>query len=254
MTSKASTSYRRAVLGMSSGSVDRHMLQAAAEFARLLELEMLGVFIEDQSLIDLAGLPFTRELRMPGHEWRMMEPQRVDDELRAAAQQAARLFQREIKSQGLACRFEVRRGSPVTLASKVAQATDVLILAEPAAFDLLAPGSEPARQAAEASAAAVLLLPRTGMPRHGPVAAVAASRSDACFELATRIAAGTGEKAFAIPPVEPASSAALMESLQRALGGRHERLLVLRRHETMPKEMLLDVATRRKTPVLALAS
>ncbi|MGD9879732.1 MAG: hypothetical protein AB7U95_06300, partial [Reyranella sp.] len=169
MTSKASTSYRRAVLGMSSGSVDRHMLQAAAEFARLLELEMLGVFIEDQSLIDLAGLPFTRELRMPGHEWRMMEPQRVDDELRAAAQQAARLFQREIKSRGLACRFEVRRGSPVTLASKVAQATDVLILAEPAAFDLLAPGSEPARQAAEASAAAVLLLPRTGMPRHGPV-------------------------------------------------------------------------------------
>jgi hypothetical protein len=254
MTSTASPSYRRAVLGMATGGVDRHVLRGAVEFARLLQLEVLGVFIEDQSLIDLAALPFTRELRLPGHEWRMMEPQRVDDELRAAARQAARLFQREVESQGLACRFEVCRGNPVALASSVVQASDVLILAEPAAFDLLAPGSGSAHREAEAAAAAVLLLPRSGMPRHGPVAAVSAGPSDACFELAARIAAATGEEALAIPPVEPASPVALMESLQRALGPRHERLLVLRRDPAMPREMALEVASRRKTPVLVLAS
>jgi hypothetical protein len=253
VTRKASTSFRRAVLGMTTGGVDRHVLQAAGEFARLLELEMLGVFIEDQALIDLAALPFARELRLPECEWRILEPQRVDDELRAAAQQAGRLFRREIESQGLTCRFEVRRGNPVTLASNVVRATDVLILAEAAAVDLVGPGREAARQAAEASAAAVLLLPRSGMPRHGPVAAVAASRSDPCFELAARIATATGEKALAIPPVEPATSAALMESLQRVLGSKRERLLVLRRDAKMPTEMFLEVASRRQTPVLVAA-
>jgi len=245
--------YRRAVLGMATGSVDRHVIQAAAEFARLLELEMLGVFIEDQSLIDLAARPFARELRLPGYEWQALQPHRVDDELQAAARQASRLFQQEIESRGLTCRFEVRRGNPVTLVSNVAQATDVLILAEPTEFDLVAPGGKAARQAAESSAAAVLLLPRSGMPRHGPMVAVAASRSDACLELAAHIAAAMGEKAFAIPPVEPASSTALMESLQRLLGPQHERLLILRREATMPTEVLMEVAIRRKTPVLILA-
>ena len=52
-----------------SGSVDRDTLRAAAEFARLLQLEMLGVFIEDRALLGLGALPFARELRLPGHDW-----------------------------------------------------------------------------------------------------------------------------------------------------------------------------------------
>jgi hypothetical protein len=239
---------------MAAGSVDRQMLQAAAEFARLLELEMLGVFIENQSLIGVAALPFARELRLPDYGWQMLEPQRLDDELRAAALQAGQLFQREIESQGVTCRFEVRRGDPVTLASNVAQANDILIVAEPAAFDPLAPGGEPARRAALSSAAAVLLLPRSGMPRHGPVAAMAASRSDACLELAARIAAATGEQAVVIPAVEPVAPAALVKSLQLTLGFRHERLLVLPRGGTLPDDMLLQVAARRGTPILVLAT
>lgn len=63
-----------------------------------------------------------------------------------------------------------------------------------------------------------------------------------------------GEKALAIPPVEPATSAALTGSLQRVLGPEHERLLVLRREAAMPTEALLEVATGRKTPVLVVAS
>lgn len=239
---------------MATGSVDRHVLRAAAEFARLLELEMLGVFIEDQSLIDLAALPFTRELRLPGYEWQVLEPRRVDEELRAAARQAARLFAREVEAQGLTCRFEVRRGNPATLASSVAQATDVLILAEPATFDLDGPRGKPGRQAAEESAAAVLLLPRSGMPLLGPVVAVAASRLDASFELAARIATVTGEEALTIEPVGAATSAALMESLDRKLGAQHERLLILRREAAVPIDELLEVAARRRTPVLVLAS
>jgi hypothetical protein len=254
LTSTASLPYRRAVLGMAAGSVDRQMLQAAAEFARLLELEMLGVFIENQSLIGLAALPFARELRLPGYGWHVLDRQRLDDELRAAALQAGQIFQREVASRGVTCRFEVHRGDPVTLASNVAQASDILIVAETVAFDPHAPGGEPAQRAALASAAAVLLLPRSGMPLHGPVAAVAAGQPDACLEVAARIAASTGEQALALPPLEPVSSAALAESLQRVLGLRRERLLVVPRQAAMPSEILLQLAARRQTPILVLAS
>ena len=80
MTIDALSPYRRAVLGMGIGNIDRDMLREAAEFARLLELDMLGVFIEDPSLIELAALPFARELRLPGHDWQALEPQRVGSE------------------------------------------------------------------------------------------------------------------------------------------------------------------------------
>lgn len=253
MTSKASSRYRRAVLGLGTGSIDRDMLRAAGEFARLLELEMLGVFIEDRSLLGLAALPFARELRLPGYDWQTLEPQRVGEELRAAAQQAERLLQQEIASQGVTCRFEVRPGDWATLASDVAQTDDVLIVMEPVALDALALRSEPARRAALASVAAVLLLPRSGMPRHGPVAAVAAGPSDPCFALASRIAAAAGEEAFAIPG-EAASTATLLASLQRVLGPPHERLLILPRRATMSEGMPQEIAGLRKVPVLVVTA
>lgn len=113
--------YRRAVLGMGAGGVDRRMLRTAAEFARLLDLEMLGLFIEDRSLLALAALPFARELRLPGHDWRALEVQVIGDELRAAALRARKLFEEEIEPQGIAYSFEVQRGDPAILSSNVAR-------------------------------------------------------------------------------------------------------------------------------------
>lgn len=250
MTTDSRPPYRRAVLGMGIGNVDRDMLRGAAEFARLLELDMLGVFIEDRSLIELAALPFARELRLPGHDWQTLEPQRVGDELRAAAEQARRLFRQEVESQGLACSFEVHSGNPAALASGVTQTTDVLIVMEPLAVDRLAPGWEPARRAALESAAAVLLLPRSGMPRRGPVAAVAASPSDVCFQLAAHIAKAAGEQVFAIPPGDQLSARALLASLNRVLGPHRERLLVLPREAAMHDETNLEMARLRDVPIL----
>lgn len=253
MTSKTSSRYHRAVLGLGTGGIDRYMLRAAGEFARLLELEMLGIFIEDRSLLGLAALPFSRELRLPGHHWQNLEPQRVGDELRAAAQRAQQLFRQEIASQGVACRFEVRPGDPTTVAGDVAQPGDILILGEPTAIDALASAGEPARRAALSSAAAVLLLPRSGMPPRGPVAALATGPSDSCFELALRIADAAGEQAVPIPG-EPASTATLLRSLQLALGPRRERLLILPRRATMNDEVPQEVATLRKVPVLVVSA
>ena len=252
MTSKASSRFRRAVLGLGPGGIDRQILRAAGEFARLLELEMLGIFIEDRSLLGLSALPFSRELRLPGHDWQALEPQRVGDELRAAAQQAQQLFWQEIASQGVACRFEVRPGDPATVAGDVAQTSDILIVVEPMATDALTSGSKPAQRALS-SAAAVLLLPSSGMPRRGPVAAVATGPSDTCFELASRIANAAGDQAVTIA-AEQASTATLLHLLQRALGPHRERLIILPRSATMNDDVPQEVASLRKVPVLVVTA
>lgn len=244
--------YRRAVLGMGAGGVDRDVLRTVAEFARLLHLEMLGLFIEDRSLLALAALPFARELRLPGHAWRALEVQGIGDELRAAALRARKLFEEEFEPQGIAYSFEVQRGDPAILSGSLARATDILIVVQPHAAEMLASGWEPTRWAAATSAAAVLLLPRSGMPRRGPIAAIAASNSDPSFQLAARLAAAMGEKALAIPSGDPACSAALLASLHRALGLHQERLLILPREAATPEELPLELAGRRRVPILIM--
>ena len=249
---KGPPAYRRAVLGMGAGGVDRHMLRTAAEFARLLDLEMLGLFIEDRSLLALAALPFARELRLPGHDWRALEVQGIGDELRAAALRARKLFEEEIEPRGIAYSFEVHRGDPAILSGNVTRPTDILIVVEPDAAEMVASGWEPTPWAAATSAAAVLLLPRSGMPPRGPIAAIAASSSDPSFQLAARLAAATGEKALAIPSGDPASTAALLASLHRVLGLHQERLLILPRGAAMPDDLPLELAAQRRVPILIM--
>ncbi|MFO1160397.1 MAG: hypothetical protein U1E60_16280 [Reyranellaceae bacterium] len=250
---KESSPYRRAVLGMPTGGVDRHLLRAAAEFARLLELELLGVFMEDPALFSLATLPFARELRLPGHDWQALDLQRMGEELRAAADRERRLFEKELMAYGVACRFEVHRGDSATLARHVARASDILIVEEPMEIDTLAAGGDPARLSL-LSAATILLVPRTGMPQGGPVAAVVADPSDPCLRIASRIAAATGEKALAVPSVDQPSTAALLGSLRLALGPRRERLLVLPRQGITSDGMLLEIASQRRVPILVVGT
>ncbi len=238
---------------LDTGDVDRPTLRAAAEFARLLRLEILGVFIEDPSLLALASLPFARELRMPEYGWQALMPQRLDEELRVAGLRARERFREEIELRGLPGRFEVRRGDPATLTEAVAQPSDVLIVAaEPQAAGAFAPAHALVRRAALASAASLLLLPQTGMAGPGPVAAVVDSEAGPCFELASRIAAATGEVAIAVPRMDDSSSAALSASLAQALGPRGERLLVVPR-ELAALDALLSVAAERRIPVLLVA-
>jgi hypothetical protein len=237
---------------MGAGGVDRDVLRTVAEFARLLHLEMLGLFIEDRSLLALAALPFARELRLPGHDWRALEVQGISDELRVAALRTRKLFEEEIEPQGIAYSFEVQRGDPAILWGNVTRPTDILIVVEPDASEILASGWEPTRRATETSAAAILLLPRSGMPRRGPIAAVAASNSDPSFQLAARLAAAMGERALAIPSGDPASTAALLASLHRVLGLHQERLLILPREAAMPQELPVELAAQRRVPILIM--
>jgi hypothetical protein len=62
-------------------------MRCAAELAALLRLELLGLFLKEARLSELAALPFAREFRLPGG-WRKVEPEALVQDLDVAAQMA----------------------------------------------------------------------------------------------------------------------------------------------------------------------
>jgi hypothetical protein len=247
-------SYRRVILGMGPGSVDRLALRAASEFASLLELQMLGIFVEDATMLRLADLPFVRELRLPGRGWETLDPARLLDELRLAADQARRLFEQEVASRGVVSHFEVHRGDPSTLLSGLAQATDIVVAAEPAGTtDWSARPHTPAWRAVLASPAAVLWLPPSQGIGSGPVAVVAAGETEPVCLLASRIAAAAGEERVIVTPAGARSVRGIAVALGQALGRQRERLVILQRTvEDGLDDLPLRLARERGTPVLVV--
>ncbi len=181
--------YRRAVLGMGNRQCRPcAMLREAAEFARLLELDMLGVFIDDQSLIELAALAVCA--RAASSRARLAGARTQTRGQASCAPQPSRLagsFRQEIESQGVACSFEVHAGNPAAVASSVVQTTDVLIVMEPPAVECFAPGWESARRAALESAAAVAAAAALGHAAAWPGGSRGGQPSDVCFQLASHI-------------------------------------------------------------------
>ncbi len=170
---------RRLIVELCHGAADRQTLQIVAEFASVLELDLHGLFIEDEALMTLAELPFARELRLPTHEWQKLETGRIAAELQRAAQDAQRLLREAAEALGVRNAFEVRRGDPAATIAAVASGSDVIVVAEQTATPAggLAPAASRLHAAAHGSAASLLLLPgrqlpRRLLPRQGVVAAV----------------------------------------------------------------------------------
>ncbi len=247
--------YRRVVLPMGPGSIDRQMLRGAAEFARLLELEMLGIFVEDQTMLGLADLPFIRELRLPDHAWHSFDPQRMAADLRAAASEARHLFEQESAAHGLARSFEVRRGDPAAVPGAL-EGTDILVVAEPAAGgEGLTTAVRRVQRAALRSPVTVLFLPPSAARKTGPIALLAAGTSDPAFVLASHVAAATGEELVTVSSSEDVSPAGLIACFERDLRRAHERLVVMARGARgTSDEAPLQLAAARNVPVLVIES
>ncbi len=261
--------HQRIVLGIHHGATSDDLMQHAAEMARLLGVEMFGVFIEDEAVHALASMPFARELRMPSHEWHRIDPDRVAAEFRHAATTSKRLLDTVAQALGVRSSFEVRRGDPSGVVAELLCSSDIVVLAEPKrGSDGLTQSFLRAWRTACGSDASVLLLPPGRMRRRGPVVALLAGERG--LSTAAHIAGIAGETLVLLGPasqLETASASvalpadrvrgrALAEvtenALRFALGDGGERLLVLDRDglDAEQEAAVLRVAAGRGTPVL----
>lgn len=222
------TSYRRLLLDLRPGRLDRTALRAAAELARLLDVEILGVFVEDQSVVGAANLPFARELQLPARDWRPVNAERLAAELQAAAEHARRLLLREGEAAGIGCRFEVRRGDPATTIASLCSFHDIIAVAEPGeAIERLTDTAGRVRNAALSSEATVLLLPSRPSRSAGPIVVLIAAIDDPALAVAARLAATSQAPLVVVFAADGAPTSAAIHKASRAAGLPAERVEIL---------------------------
>ena len=84
---------KRILVALDASTHSLAALEAAAALAATLEAELLGLFVEDENLIHLAGLPFSQEVCAPSASRRQMSSDRMEQDLRLQAAQAQRALQ-----------------------------------------------------------------------------------------------------------------------------------------------------------------
>jgi hypothetical protein len=256
MSGQTPSAYRRLILELYHGAADAATMRSAAEFARLLDLDLHCLFIEDEALFALAELPFAREIRLPTHQWSPIDADTMAAELRQAAAETRRALDEIIRSVGVASAFEVLRGDPAACIAAVCQAGDIVVVAQPGPpIARTTHGIAQAQAAAHGSAAAVLLLPARFQPRRGPVVAVLADAVDASLDVACRIATAAGEGLALLLPetlAESGERAGVDAARQRAwtLGLRPERITVHRVRGAQAEDVLHALAGLRESLIV----
>jgi len=102
---------RKVVVALDAARHSPGMLDAAADLALRLGAELAGVFVEDVDLINLAGLPFARELGLRSAA-RQLDLATVEQELQLQAAAARRALIAVAERRHLQWSFRVRRGQP----------------------------------------------------------------------------------------------------------------------------------------------
>ncbi len=266
--------YRRLLLDLRHAGGDPAALSAMLGLARLLELDPLGIFIEDEDVYCLAGLPFARELCLPMGAWRALDPSRLADEMATLAEQARRALERASAEFGRPAQFTRLRGDPGALLAEQASEADIIALAASAAPAGMADAAmRRLEEAVLGTARTVLMLPPRLARTRGPVAAVISGAGAGELELAVRVAvtadepllllsaAGDQQTAEAIAAAEASGMAAARilvralaaptdKAILAGLAGATERLLVLPRARAGVR--LSPLAAARGIPILAV--
>lgn len=266
--------FKRLVLGLQPSAPGRAM-RLAVEFAGLLNLELLGLFLEDTRLQDLAGIPFAREFRFPGGGWHPIDFDRLSKDLELAASNAERLFANAARQLSTRWQFEVIRELTGETFGSVSRTGDIVMVVSSAN-----PAEHATRQfarlieAAFRSASAVMLVPPQTARKMGPIIAIAAAPNDPAIYTAAAVAIAAKEEAVIVQAylgdaggvvrelaaetglkiksitvgANVLSSPASLSSILRGLKGR---LLVLTR-SAAPHEAALSAGLFSGIPVLAV--
>ena len=208
---------RRIVVMLGSQGEADAALEAAAMLASATDARLAGLFVEDQELLDLAGLPAM--VAGPGGVGRLTL-ERMERALREEARTCHRLMAQMAGRAHVSFEFAIMRGDRRTLMGEVSLEGDLVlcqaILGGPAAAEIVAL----ARHSATAAAGVALIGPLTRL-RTGAVVAIddgdEAGRQTVA--LAARLAARRHEKLIVVALAETRKAAEPVIERARTIAG-----------------------------------
>ena len=136
--------YNRLVIGFNHHMECRSVLNFAAQVAQVAGVELAGVFVEDQELLDLARLPFSTEILPSSRQTRNLDSTSMEGELRAIALQMHDALRRLAEHTRSQYSFRTVRGHLLHALVAQAGAGDLLLL-RTADFPWRGAGPAPAR-------------------------------------------------------------------------------------------------------------
>lgn len=104
---------RRIVAGLDWRSRQPAMLLPLARLAGETRAELIGLFVEDVELLQIAALPFAREVGFPSAIRRELDVRRMERALQAIANDLKRACEATLGNMPVTWSFRVARGSRV---------------------------------------------------------------------------------------------------------------------------------------------
>lgn len=102
---------RRVAVTLDAFNVSIQALEQAVQLAERMGAQLEGIFVEDIDLIQIAGLPFLREVRSVSRSENLIDLARMEQELRVLARRAERLLSEQAARHNVVCSFRIWRGS-----------------------------------------------------------------------------------------------------------------------------------------------
>lgn len=128
MAQNGDTVIRRILVALDTSSRGAAAAQAATELAATMQAELLGLFVEDMNLLNLASLPFARELGLTSACSRPLDFDEIERAMRSQAAQVERLLARTAERRQLRWSFQVTRGQVVAEVLSAGQGMDLVVL------------------------------------------------------------------------------------------------------------------------------
>lgn len=120
---------RRVLVALDSSAASDATLELAAALAAATASELSGLFVEDQDLLRLAGLPFARETQLRRAMTRSLDPSSLLQDLRAQAAVVRAAMAKQAALHDLAWSFQVAQGRSEEAILLAAVAGDVIAMA-----------------------------------------------------------------------------------------------------------------------------
>ena len=120
------TSHSRVVVWLDPTAPQQDSLQVLAGLGATVEI--LGLFVEDISLIELSHLPVAREFTFEGPAAKLIDQQNVERQFRAHGNRMQKVFETAVRNIGAIHSFRVARGKLFAELLKVSTDCDTLVL------------------------------------------------------------------------------------------------------------------------------
>lgn len=125
-----SSHFGRVVVAIDASAPNVSALEIAARFADAMSSELVGLFVENVDLLNLASLPFSREVTVQTVTHRKLSPSEIERGYRGAAAIAKKALARLASERDLRWRFDVVRGHMTPEIVSAAKSCDLLVLSE----------------------------------------------------------------------------------------------------------------------------